>query len=95
MHVFLLSVFFFFFFFFFFLNLHFQKGLSGIPSECQTVGIQIRPDVLSGLIWVQTVCKGYQKTTKSPLVGKELNGNSKKRTKMDTFVNSVDLDDGS
>ena len=23
-----------------------------------------RPDTLSGLIWVQTVCKGYQQTTK-------------------------------
>ena len=31
---------------------------------CQTVCIQIRPDSLSGLIWVQTVCKGYQLTTK-------------------------------
>ena len=27
------------------------------PSECKKVWIQIRPDVLSGLIWVQTVCK--------------------------------------
>ena len=35
-----------------------------IPSGCQTVCIQIRPDILSGLIWVQTVCKGYQQTTK-------------------------------
>ena len=35
-------------------------------SECQTVCIQIRTDILSVLIWVQTVCKGYQqKTTKS------------------------------
>ena len=34
-----------------------------IPSECQTIWIQIRPDILSGLIWVQTVCKGYQQTT--------------------------------
>ena len=31
--------------------------------------IQIRPDILSGLIWIQTVCKGYQQMT---LVGKEL-----------------------
>ena len=31
--------------------------------------IQIRPDVLSGLTWVQTDCKGYQQTT---LVGKVL-----------------------
>ena len=35
-----------------------------IPSRCQTVWIQIRSDILLGLIWVQTVCKGYQQTTK-------------------------------
>ena len=46
----------------------FRKTLSGIPSECQIVLIQIRPDVLSGLIWVQTVCKGYQQMT---LLGKK------------------------
>ena len=33
-----------------------------------TVWIQNRPDILSGLIWVQTVCKGYQL-----IAGKELN----------------------
>ena len=27
------------------------------------VWIQVRPDILLGLIWVQTVCKGYQQTT--------------------------------
>ena len=32
-------------------------------SKCQTDWIQIRPDVLSGLIWVQTVCIIYQQTT--------------------------------
>ena len=47
----------------------FRKILSGIPSECQTVWIQIRPNILLGLIWVQTVCKCYQQMT--PL-GKEL-----------------------
>ena len=47
----------------------FRKILSGIPTGRHTVWIQIRPDILSGLIWVQTVCKGYQQTT---LVGKEL-----------------------
>ena len=26
--------------------------------------IQIRPDILSGQIWVQAVCKGYQQATK-------------------------------
>ena len=38
----------------------------------QTVWTQIRPNVFSGLIWVQTVCKGYQQTTKSPLAIKKL-----------------------
>ena len=46
----------------FFQNQLFRKILSGIPSECQTVWIQIRPDILSDLIWVQTVCKVYQQT---------------------------------
>ena len=31
--------------------------LSGIPSECQTVWIQIKSVILSGLVLVQTVCK--------------------------------------
>ena len=47
----------------------FEKILSGIPSECQTVWTLIRPDDSSGLIWVQTVCQGYQQPT---LVDKEL-----------------------
>ena len=34
-----------------------------IPSGCQTDWIQIRPDVLLGLIMVQTLCKGYQQIT--------------------------------
>ena len=53
----------------FFQNQFFLKILSGIPPECQTVWIQIRPDILSGLVWVKTVCKSYQQTT---LVDKEL-----------------------
>ena len=36
------------------------KILSGIPSEYQIIWIQIRLDMLSGLIWVHTVCKCYQ-----------------------------------
>ena len=44
-------------------NQLFRKILSGIPSECQTDWIQIRPDIMSGLIWVQSVCKSYQQTT--------------------------------
>ena len=47
----------------------FKINFSKIPSECQTVWFQISPNILSGLIWVQTVCKGYQQTI---LVGKEL-----------------------
>ena len=44
----------------FFQNQLFFKILSGIPSDCQQVWIQIRADILSALIWFQTVCKGYQ-----------------------------------
>ena len=45
--------------FFFKINF-FQKILSGTLSECQTVWIQIRTNILLVLIWVQNVCKGYQ-----------------------------------
>ena len=34
-------------------------------SLCQTVWIQIRPEILSDLILVQTVCKGDQQTIKA------------------------------
>ena len=40
----------------------FLKILSGIPSECQTVWIQIRPNETLGLIWAQSVSKGYEQT---------------------------------
>ena len=49
----------------FFQNQLFRKICSGIPLECQAVWIQIRPDILSGLIWIQNICKGYQQTTLS------------------------------
>ena len=54
-----------------FLNQFFRKILSRIhvPSECKTDWVHIRPDKMSGLIWVPTVCKCYQQTT---LVGNEL-----------------------
>ena len=42
---------------------YFEKLFPGIPSQCQTVWIQIWRDILSGLIWVQTDCKNYQQTT--------------------------------
>ena len=48
----------------FFQNLLFQKVLSGTLSQCQTVWIQIKTVILLILIWIQTVCKGYQQTTK-------------------------------
>ena len=34
-----------------------------VCAGCQTVLIQIKPDILSGLICFQTVCKSYQQTT--------------------------------
>ena len=52
-----------------FFQIIFWKILSGIPSECQTDWIQIRLNILLGMIWVQTACKSYQKMT---LGGKEL-----------------------
>ena len=51
-------------FFFFFLKINFFKKIFLEYHQCQTVWIQISPDVSSGLIWVQTVCTGYQQMTK-------------------------------
>ena len=53
-----------------FFKIHFFKKFFQEYRQCQTVWIQIRPNISSGLIWVKTVCKGYQQTT---LVCKELN----------------------
>ena len=36
----------------------FSYILSWMPLECQTVWIQIRPDINSGLIWVHGECSG-------------------------------------
>ena len=44
--------------------------LSGTLSECQTVWIQIRTNIMSVLIWIQTVCKVNQQTTKFAKLGK-------------------------
>ena len=41
--------------YFFFKIFFFEKDISEKPSECQTVRIQIRPNILSGLNWVQSV----------------------------------------
>ena len=32
--------------------------------QCQKIWIQVRSNKMLGLIWFQTVCKGYQQTTK-------------------------------
>ena len=58
---------------FFFKLIFSKKNLLGIPSVYQTVWVQIRLDILSGLIWVQTVCKGYQQMTKVTAGGKRFN----------------------
>ena len=51
----------------FFKIFFFRKNISGIPSMSNSLD----PDqaIMSGLIWVQDVCKSYQQMT---LVGKEL-----------------------
>ena len=59
--------------FFFKINV-FWKIISAIPSECQRVWTRIRPDIMSDLIWVQTVCKDYQQMT---LVGKLFSNKAK------------------
>ena len=46
----------------FFSKLTFSKKKLRTLPEFQMVWIQIRMGVLMVLIWVQTVCKGYQKT---------------------------------
>ena len=48
-------------------------SVSNSLNPDQARPIQIRPYVLSGLIWVQTVCKGYQQTTKVATSGERIN----------------------
>ena len=50
-----------------------SKILSGIPTEFQTVWVQFRTDVVSVLIWVQTVWKDYQQTTKVAATKEKVN----------------------
>ena len=45
---------------YFFSKLTFQNILSETLSGCQTAWIQIRPGILSILIWIQAVCKGLR-----------------------------------
>ena len=46
-------------------------------SESQTVWIQIRTDILSVLIWIQTVWKGYKQLTKVIASKERVRGKSK------------------
>ena len=65
---------------FFFLKISFEKKICTQQKaykitqhpEFQTNCIQIRPNIMPGLIQIQSVCKNYQQKT---LVGKELNIN--------------------
>ena len=41
----------------------FKKFFQEYNQRFQTVWIQIKPDDLLGLNWIQTVCKDYQQTT--------------------------------
>ena len=50
----------------------FGYWIFSLPSRCQTVWIQIRPNILSGLICVQNVCKFYQQTTKLATSGQRV-----------------------
>ena len=59
----------------FFLKWTFSKKSFRNTSECQTVWVQVRPDILSGLIWVQTVSKGYKQTTKVATNGERVKAN--------------------
>ena len=67
------------------------KILYRIPSDSQTVWIQIRPDILSGLFWVQTFCKGNQQTA---LGGKELNIQVPITTPADNIFSELSLFSG-
>ena len=44
-------------------KINFLEIKSGIPSECQTVWMQVRSDRRSVLTFAHTVCKGYQQKT--------------------------------
>ena len=47
---------------FFFKITFFKKILSGLPPVSNSLD-PVMSGILSGLIWVQTVCKGYQQMT--------------------------------
>ena len=55
-----------------FQNQFFRKFISVTQSDRQTVCIQIRLDIFSGLIWVLTVAKIISRRQNSPLEGKAM-----------------------
>ena len=72
----------------------FQKTL----FDCQAVWIQIMTDILSVLLWVQTVCKGYQQQTKVAASKERVESwifltpmSSEKSDKISCRINWVDL----
>ena len=69
-------------FFCFFQKLTFRKIISGILSECQTVWIHVRTNILSLLTWVQTVHKDYKQLTKVAA--------SKERAKIDIIFLKIE-----
>ena len=56
------------FFVFFFSKSTLSKHSFRNTIRVSTVWIQIRPDKMSGLIWVQTVCNGYKQRTLGGIV---------------------------
>ena len=69
----------------FFQNLLFQTILSGTLSACQMVWIQIRSNILSILIFIQSVCKDYGKFLKRY-------GLRREKTCLRWFANNKDAD---
>ena len=74
-----------------FLNNFSKTNIFQEYHQCQTVWIQIRPDVLSGLIGVQTVCKGYQQTTKVATSGERIAAEKKSAIDLGTSMSSSAL----
>ena len=60
---------------FLFSSSFFPKIITEIEFEWQAVWIYIRPNILSGMIWVQTVCRGYHQATKVVLETQFFNKN--------------------
>ena len=64
-------------FFFFFLNYFFfkkKKKKKNFQEYHHSVKqFESRSDILASLIWIQTVCKGYQQTTKVATSGERVN----------------------